>query len=93
MRRVSQLRMAEALPVFDGFEIVRILGKGCKNKEIAERMFISEKTVRHYLTSIFSKLGVDDRLELMIFSYQNGLAEVPANTKLSFPDTTKRIWK
>jgi len=74
-------------------DVVRILGKGCKNKEIAERMFISEKTVRHYLTSIFSKLGVDDRLELMIFSYQNGLAEVPANTKLSFPDTTKRIWK
>lgn len=59
-------------------DVIAALGEGRRNKEIGERLFISEKTVSHYLTAIFSKLEVADRLELMIFSYQHGLAEVPA---------------
>lgn len=55
-------------------EVVALVGEGLKNKQIAERLFISEATVRHHLTSIFGKLGVADRLELAIFAYQYGLA-------------------
>jgi two-component system, NarL family, nitrate/nitrite response regulator NarL len=40
-------------------------------------MYISEATVRHHLTSIFNKLGVADRLELVIYAYQHHLAELP----------------
>jgi len=58
-------------------DVISILGTGCRNKEIGERMFISEKTVRHYLTSIYRKLGVEDRLELMVFSNRHGLSRVP----------------
>ena len=58
-------------------EVVALVGEGLKNKQIAERLFISDTTVRHHLTSIFSKLGVQDRLELVIFSYQHGLARPP----------------
>jgi DNA-binding NarL/FixJ family response regulator len=48
-----------------------------KNKHIAERLFISETTVRHHLTSVFDKLGVTDRLELVIYAYRHNLAKPP----------------
>jgi DNA-binding NarL/FixJ family response regulator len=58
-------------------EIVRLIARGLKNKVIAKQMCISEHTVRHHLTSIFSKLQVSDRLELMIFAYRHGLGDLP----------------
>jgi DNA-binding NarL/FixJ family response regulator len=58
-------------------EIIRLIAKGLKNKAIAKQMSISEHTVRHHLTSIFTKLQVTDRLELMIFAYRHGLANLP----------------
>lgn len=58
-------------------EIIRLVGSGLKNQEIAERLDISEATVRHHLTSIFNKLGVSDRVELIIYSYRHRLAELP----------------
>ena len=58
-------------------EVVSLIGEGLKNKQIAARLFISETTVRHHLTSIFDKLDVSDRLELIIYAYQHGLAKAP----------------
>jgi two-component system, NarL family, nitrate/nitrite response regulator NarL len=58
-------------------EIIGLIGEGLRNKVIAERLVISEATVRNHLTSIFAKLGVDDRFELVVFAYQNHLAQVP----------------
>jgi two-component system nitrate/nitrite response regulator NarL len=58
-------------------EVVGLIGEGLRNKQIAERLFISEITVRHHLTSIFDKLGVSDRFELAIYSYRHGLAKLP----------------
>lgn len=58
-------------------EVIKLIGEGLKNRQIAERMFISETTVRHHLTSVFNKLEVSDRLELVIYAYRNGLAEPP----------------
>jgi DNA-binding NarL/FixJ family response regulator len=58
-------------------QVIGLIGEGLKNREIAERMYISEATVRHHLTSIFNKLGVADRLELVIYAYQHHLAELP----------------
>ena len=54
-------------------EIIVFIAEGLKNKQIAERMFISETTVRHHLTSVFNKLGVADRLELMIYAFRHKL--------------------
>jgi len=58
-------------------QVIRLIGEGLKNKDIADRMYISEATVRHHLTSIFNKLGVSDRLELVIYAYQHRLADLP----------------
>jgi two-component system nitrate/nitrite response regulator NarL len=58
-------------------EVIKLVGEGLKNKQIAERLFISDVTVHHHLTSVYSKLEVADRLELLIYAYRNGLAELP----------------
>jgi DNA-binding NarL/FixJ family response regulator len=46
--------------------VVALVGEGLKNKGIAKRLFVSESTVRHHLTSIFKKLDVSSRSELII---------------------------
>lgn len=56
-------------------EVVVLIGKGLKNKQIGCRLFISEATVSHHLTSIFNKLDVPDRLQLIVYAYQNHLVE------------------
>jgi two-component system, NarL family, nitrate/nitrite response regulator NarL len=58
-------------------EIITLVGEGFRNQQIADQLFLSEVTVRHHLTSIFKKLGVSDRLELVIYAYQNNLARLP----------------
>ena len=58
-------------------QVVEKVGEGLKNKAIAARLFIAEVTVRHHLTEIYSKLGVSDRLELVIYAYIHSLAEIP----------------
>jgi DNA-binding NarL/FixJ family response regulator len=54
-------------------EIVALVAQGYKNKEMAEKMFISEQTVKNHLHNIFDKLGVSDRLELALFAIHKGL--------------------
>ena len=58
-------------------EVLSLITQGCKNKEIADRLFISEWTVRHHITSIFNKLGVSDRVDLILYAYRQGLAQPP----------------
>jgi DNA-binding NarL/FixJ family response regulator len=53
-------------------EIVSFVTQGFKNKEIAEKMFISEQTVKNHLCTIFDKLGVSDRLELALHFIARG---------------------
>jgi two-component system, NarL family, nitrate/nitrite response regulator NarL len=54
-------------------EIVGLVAQGYKNKEMAEKMFISEQTVKNHLHNIFDKLGVSDRLELALYAIHKGL--------------------
>jgi DNA-binding NarL/FixJ family response regulator len=58
-------------------EVVILVGEGLRNQQIANRLFISVITVRHHLSSIFSKLEVEDRFELAIYAYRYGLAQLP----------------
>lgn len=54
-------------------EIVRMVAQGLRNKAIAERLSISEGTVKVHLHNIYEKMGVDGRLELVLSAQQKGL--------------------
>ncbi len=57
-------------------EVITLIGEGLKNKQIADRLCISETTVRHHLTSILKKLDLSDRVELLIFAYRHNMVTV-----------------
>jgi DNA-binding NarL/FixJ family response regulator len=54
-------------------EIVRMIAQGLRNKAIAERLSISEGTVKIHLHNVYEKLGLDGRLELMLHAQKQGL--------------------
>lgn len=56
-------------------EIIGNVVTGCSNAEIAEKLSLSEQTVKHHLSSIFDKLGVFNRLELALFAINHGLVD------------------
>lgn len=58
-------------------QVIELIAEGLKNKQIAERLFISPTTVTHHLSSIYAKLGVSDRLELVVYAFANKLAKMP----------------
>jgi DNA-binding NarL/FixJ family response regulator len=56
-------------------EVVGLVASGHRNKEIANKLFISEQTVKTHLSNIFQKLEISDRLELALYAMRNGLAD------------------
>jgi DNA-binding NarL/FixJ family response regulator len=77
--RVSRLRAA-AKEVFAELtrremEVLELVGKGLRNREIAEGLFLSEKTVKNHISSIFVKLQVNDRTEAALLAARHGLTE------------------
>jgi two-component system nitrate/nitrite response regulator NarL len=52
-------------------ELVAAVVAGCSNSDIADKLAISSKTVKHHLTNIFDKLGLSNRLELALFAVQH----------------------
>ena len=54
-------------------EVVQLVIQGYKNRDIAQKLFISEKTVKNHLSAIFHKLGVHDRLELTLYVFEKRL--------------------
>lgn len=54
-------------------QIIKLVGEGYSNKEIAACLNIADTTVRHHLTKIFDKLGVSNRQKLLIRAHQHGI--------------------
>lgn len=55
------------------FEIVRCVGMGLRNNETAQRLSVSENTIKTHLANIFDKLGVRDRVDLVHYAISTGL--------------------
>jgi DNA-binding NarL/FixJ family response regulator len=54
-------------------DVLRLLASGSSNSEIARRLFLSEGTIRNYLSTIFNKLGVADRTQAALIAIQAGI--------------------
>ena len=68
-RRVEELNRTEK-------NVASLVGRGLSNKEIAEKLFLSEGTIRNALSSALSKLNLRDRTQLAIWAVQTGLSSV-----------------
>ena len=53
------------------YEVIELVSQGYSNKEISEKLFLSEGTIRNYLSNILDKLDLRDRTQLAIFFYQH----------------------
>lgn len=58
------------------YEVLTLIAEGLNNRDIANRMFISEKTVKNHVSSIFKKLELNDRVQAAIFSFKNGIKKL-----------------
>lgn len=57
-------------------DVLQLIAKGMCNKDIAETLFISEKTVKNHLTNIFRKINVDDRTQAALFAIKKGIVKL-----------------
>ena len=56
-------------------EVLKAIGAGSNNSEIAEQLFIGAATVKTHINSLFTKLGLRDRAQAVVFAYESGLVE------------------
>ncbi|MEG2440483.1 MAG: response regulator transcription factor [Acetivibrio sp.] len=57
-------------------QVLELLSEGLFNKEIGERLFISEKTVKNHVSSIFKKMMVTDRTQAVVYAIRNNIIDV-----------------
>jgi DNA-binding NarL/FixJ family response regulator len=57
-------------------EVLKLIGKGNSNKEIARQLSISEKTVKNHVSNIFSKLHICDRTQAVLYAIRKGLVKI-----------------
>ena len=73
LRRESATREVAQILTPREIEIVGMIAQGLRNKAIAARLSISEGTVKIHLHNIYEKLGIDGRVELVLYAQQKGL--------------------
>ena len=54
-------------------DILTLIAAGASNKEIGAQLFLAEKTIKNYITSIFQKLQTNDRTKAAVYAIQRGL--------------------
>jgi two-component system nitrate/nitrite response regulator NarL len=65
-------------------EVLRVLAEGLDGKEIAERLGISAKTERNHVASITEKLGVNSRLQALVFALNHGVVDPPRSNSQKY---------
>jgi len=58
------------------YEVLILIAEGKNNKEIADDLFISEKTVKNHVSNIFKKIEVNDRTQAAIYAYKHNIKKI-----------------
>ena len=82
----TQISQRAAMAVPAGFtqrqmQVLRLLARGLSNKQIGERLFVSERTVKAYLSSVFEKLEVNNRSAAITAALRLGLIDLPSDAE------------
>jgi DNA-binding NarL/FixJ family response regulator len=74
MSEMTEKSNAEGLTERE-LEILALIAHGESNREIGDKLFLSEKTIKNYITSIFQKLQTNDRTQAAVYALQRGLIQ------------------
>ncbi len=71
--RVSKKKLSDGIFTQRELEIIDLCGKGFSTKEIAERLFLSARTISNHKQHIFSKMGINNQYEMIKYAMEKGL--------------------
>ena len=64
-------------------EVLDCVSQGLSNKEIADALYITEQTVKNHMTSVLRKLGVNDRVQAVLYAVKNGWVEIGSDFQMT----------
>lgn len=67
-------------------EVLILITEGLLNKEIAQKLYISEKTVKNHVSNIFKKIGVNDRTQAAVFAIKNSIVDLNKENLIPLKD-------
>ena len=73
--RIYERRKEERL-TYRELDVLELICQGMSNNEVAQKLFLSEKTVKNHLTNIFRKLHVSDRTQAVLYAIKNKMVKI-----------------